>query len=431
MMLKKKVPQNDEAEEALLGCCLINSSSDVYNEICSKLNSEDFYNPRNKTIWEGMGALTDRGSVIDSVTICDQLSNEENISHDIIRISNKVETAASVNHYVNIVLQKSKLRKIRRGCMVGLDLLDTDDEPEAILDKIAQTATDNRTNTDESHIKNTLYEIKDEVLRMASGEYEKEFVKTHLVHLDDKIKLEFGSVMTIAAPTSVGKSALSLNIALRACSKDNFPVLIYSLEMPQKQINKRIIQTLSKVNFKDIENSGGSENSMAELDSAILKLEKLEFRTLHEVGSVSQMASQIKTYVRKYGTKLVVIDYLQLIPCNSDKVGRAEAVAGVSQRIKQIALDNDIAIILVSQLNREGSRCDNPDLFHLKDSGSIECDSDIVLLMNYKDNDAELAKTADKYGEHMKIEYVIAKNREAERGVRGFFKFYYLQGRFF
>ena len=120
-----------------------------------------------------------------------------------------------------------------------------------------------------------------------------------------------------------------------------------------------------------------------------------------------------------------------MIPCNSDKEGRAEAVAGVSQRIKQIALDNDIAIILVSQLNREGSRCDNPDLFHLKDSGSIECDSDIVLLMNYKDNDAELAKTADKYGEHMKIEYVIAKNREAERGVRGFFKFYYLQGRFF
>lgn len=430
-MLKKKVPHNEEAEEALLGCCLVNNNSDIYNEISSRLQVEDFFNLTNKKIWQAMGALADKGTVIDTVTICDQLSDEENINYDIIRISNKVDTPFSVNHYIDIVLQKSKLRKIRRGCMTGLDLLDSEDSPEVILDKVSNIATDNRTNTDESHIKNTLYEIKDEVERMASGEYEKEYVKTHLAHLDEKIKLEFGSVMTVAAPTSVGKSALSLNIALRACSKDNFPVLIYSLEMPQKQINKRIIQTLSKVNFKDIQKSGESEKYMAELDSAISKLEKLEFRTLHEVKSVSQMASQIKSYVKKYGIKLVVIDYLQLIPCNSDKVGRAEAVAGVSQRIKQIALDNDIAIILVSQLNREGSRCDNPDLFHLKDSGSIECDSDIVLLMNYKDNDAELAKTADKYGEHMKIEYVIAKNREAERGVRGFFKFYYLQGRFF
>mgnify|MGYP003150626126 FL=1 len=430
-MLKKKVPHNEEAEEALLGCCFVNNNSDIYNEISSRLQVEDFYNLTNKKIWQAMGALADKGTVIDTVTICDQLSDEENINYDIIRISNKVDTPFSVNHYIDIVLQKSKLRKIRRGCMTGLDLLESEDSPEIILDKISNIATDNRTNTDESHIKNTLYEIKDEVERMASGEYEKEYVKTHLAHLDEKIKLEFGSVMTVAAPTSVGKSALSLNIALRACSKDNFPVLIYSLEMPQKQINKRIIQTLSKVNFKDIQKSGESEKYMAELDSAISKLEKLEFRTLHEVKSVSQMASQIKSYVKKYGIKLVVIDYLQLIPCNSDKVGRAEAVAGVSQRIKQIALDNDIAIILVSQLNREGSRCDNPDLFHLKDSGSIECDSDIVLLMNYKDNDAELAKTADKYGEHMKIEYVIAKNREAERGVRGFFKFYYLQGRFF
>ena len=430
-MLKKKVPHNEEAEEALLGCCFVYNNSDIYNEISSRLQVEDFYNLTNKKIWQAMGALADKGTVIDTVTICDQLSDEENINHDIIRISNKVDTPFSVNHYIDIVLQKSKLRKIRRGCMTGLDLLDSEDSPEIILDKISNIATDNRTNTDESHIKNTLYEIKDEVERMASGEYEKEYVKTHLAHLDEKIKLEFGSVMTVAAPTSVGKSALSLNIALRACSKDNFPVLIYSLEMPQKQINKRIIQTLSKVNFKDIQKSGESEKYMAELDSAISKLEKLEFRTLHEVKSVSQMASQIKSYVKKYGIKLVVIDYLQLIPCNSDKVGRAEVVAGVSRTIKQIALDNDIAIILVSQLNREGSRCDNPDLFHLKDSGSIECDSDIVLLMNYKDNDAELAKTADKYGEHMKIEYVIAKNREAERGVRGFFKFYYLQGRFF
>jgi len=430
-MLETKTPHNPEAEEAILACCLIEGNSDVFNEISPRLQTEDFYVTRNQKIWQGMIALTDKGSVIDMVTICDQLSDEEHIYSDIIAISDRVQTPVSVNHYVNIVLEKSKLRKIRKGCMLGIDLLDSDEEPEVILDRVNELATDNRSNSDESHITHTLYDIREEVERMASGEFDKEYIKTHLPHLDEKIKLEFGSVMTIAAPTSVGKSALSLNIALRACSKDNFPVLIYSLEMPQKQINKRIIQTLSKVNFKDIQDSGGDEEKMAELDSAIAKLENLEFRTLHDVNSVSQLSSQIKTYVKKHGVKLVVIDYLQLIPCKADKVGRAEAVAGVSQKIKQIALENDIAIILVSQLNREGSRASSPDLFHLKDSGSIECDSDIVLLMNYKDNDAELAKMSDEGGEYMQIEYLIAKNREAERGIRGIFKFYYLQGRFF
>lgn len=429
-MLTTKIPHSHDAEEATLGCCLIDGNSEVFNQISPKLELDDFYVEKNRTIWQAMGALVEKGSVIDMVTICDQI-NDEHIFTDIMRICNRVETSVSVNHYVNILLQKSKLRKIRRGCMTGIDLLDTSEEPEVIIDKINDLATDNRSNKDESHITHTLYEIRDEVQRMASGEYEKEYIKTHLPHLDEKIKLEFGSVMTIAAPTSVGKSALSLNIALRACSKDNFPVLIYSLEMPQKQINKRIIQTLSSVNLKDIEESGGDESKMVELDKAIAKLENLEFRTIHDVGSISQMSSQIKTYVKKHGIKLVVIDYLQLIPCKADKVGRAEAVAGVSQKVKQIALENDIAIILVSQLNREGSRSDSPDLFHLKDSGSIECDSDIVLLMNYKDNDAEQAKVCDETGKYMKIEYVIAKNREAERGVKGFFKFYYLQGRFF
>jgi replicative DNA helicase len=232
-MLTTKIPHSHDAEEATLGCCLIDGNSEVFNQISPKLELDDFYVEKNRTIWQAMGALVEKGSVIDMVTICDQI-NDEHIFTDIMRICNRVETSVSVNHYVNIVLQKSKLRKIRRGCMTGIDLLDTSEEPEVIINKINDLATDNRSNKDESHITHTLYEIRDEVQRMASGEYEKEYIKTHLPHLDEKIKLEFGSVMTIAAPTSVGKSALSLNIALRACSKDNFPVLIYSLEMPQK-----------------------------------------------------------------------------------------------------------------------------------------------------------------------------------------------------
>ena len=112
-------------------------------------------------------------------------------------------------------------------------------------------------------------------------------------------------------------------------------------------------------------------------------------------------------------------------------MGKADGIAMISQKIKQIALENNVAIILLSQLNREGARSDKPDLYHLKDSGSIENDGDIVLIMNCKENDPELAKCTDKFGPYMHINYLIAKNREGERGVRDYFKFYYKQGRFF
>ena len=112
-------------------------------------------------------------------------------------------------------------------------------------------------------------------------------------------------------------------------------------------------------------------------------------------------------------------------------MGKADGIAMISQKIKQIALENDVAVILLSQLNREGARSDKPDLYHLKDSGSIENDADIVLIMNCKENDPELAKCTDNFGPYMHTNYLIAKNREGERGVRDYFKFYYKQGRFF
>ena len=112
-------------------------------------------------------------------------------------------------------------------------------------------------------------------------------------------------------------------------------------------------------------------------------------------------------------------------------MGKADGIAMISQKIKQIALENNVAIILLSQLNREGARSEFPDLYHLKDSGSIENDADIVLIMNCKDNNPEAAQSTDNFGPYISINYLIAKNREGERGVRGKFKFYACQGRFF
>ena len=169
---------------------------------------------------------------------------------------------------------------------------------------------------------------------------------------------------------------------------------------------------------------------LSSVDTAINKLNDLPIHSIHSIKNVNQLARDVRRYKKEHKIKLVVIDYLQLIPFNAGRMGKADGIAMISQKIKQIALDNDVAIVLLSQLNREGARSEYPDLYHLKDSGSIENDADIVLIMNCKDNDTESSKAVDDFGSYMSINYLIAKNREGERGVRGSFKFYAMYGIF-
>ena len=421
------IPQNKEVEQAILGCCLID---DTFEKISSLVKKEDFYFEDHQTIWQSFGVLSDEGVAIDIVTLSEKVK-DLNLMDLVIHLSDKVQTSTQVNHYIKILLEKSKLRAMRREYMQALDRIELDANPEQIQEKIDKELESFKPiEKEETHIKNSLEEIKGEYEAISKGEYNPTYIKTHISHLDDKIRLEKGCVFTIAAPTSVGKSALSLNIALRSAYKDQIPTLIFSLEMPQKQLSKRMLSALSKTNLKRIEESVATPEMLSNVDKAIDKLNDLPIHSIHSIKNVNQLARDVRRYKKEHKIELVVIDYLQLIPFNAGRMGKADGIAMISQKIKQIALDNDVAIVLLSQLNREGARSEYPDLYHLKDSGSIENDADIVLIMNCKDNDTESSKAVDDFGSYMSINYLIAKNREGERGVRGSFKFYAMYGIF-
>ena len=134
--------------------------------------------------------------------------------------------------------------------------------------------------------------------------------------------------------------------------------------------------------------------------------------------------------VRKKGVKLVVIDYLQLIPFDSKKMGKCEGIADISHKIKQMALDLNISVILLAQVNREGAKSERIRLYDLKDSGDIENDADVVLLMYPSRGDFESSKGHDSHGPYTELIYNVAKNREGQRDVGGLFKFYHCTGRF-
>ena len=238
--------------------------------------------------------------------------------------------------------------------------------------------------------------------------------------------------MVIAAPTSCGKSQLALNIALRAAMNDGVKSVIVSLEMPQKQVTQRLVQCLSQVNIKLIKDRVVSSKQMNSVNEALDTIGALNIKSIHSVKSIQDMASQVRTLVRADNIKMLIIDYLQLIPFGNGRMSKNDAIADVSHKIKQLALELNIPVLLLCQVGREGSKREGGlKLYDLKDSGDIENDADIVLLMWPKEGDVDASKKVDNYGSYVEMQYNVAKNREGDRDVKGIFKFRNTIGRFY
>ena len=436
------LPHNAEAEEAVIACCLLDDSPANYNSVTELVSADDFYIYRNQCIFGALGKLADASLPVDEIHLSEQLTRDDNLDAvggvtSIYSIMDRVETSMQMNHYAKIVKEKSNLRKMNRAYRVATESIMTQSDSAENIKHTVDSEVNRIHFTQEkpNDLSSTAEEIKDEFRRMLAGEFVTDALPTHIGKLDQQLGnrgIAPGEVITLAAPTSCGKSALALNIALKSVTHNNAPCAVFSLEMPQKQLFKRMAQTLAGVNIKQISDGVISEENMKKVDEAIDQLHSVPLYTSHNVKSAEDLASQLRKLVDKQGVKLAVIDYLQLIPFNSGKVGKAEGIANISHKIKQLALELNIGILLLAQVNREGAKREGGlDIYDLKDSGDIENDADVVLLMYPQQGNFEDSKMSDSNGPYTNLEYKIAKNREGERGTIGYFKFYHITGRFY
>tara|TARA_Y100000992_G_C21245171_1_gene482889 strand:- start:906 stop:1514 length:609 start_codon:yes stop_codon:yes gene_type:complete len=201
--------------------------------------------------------------------------------------------------------------------------------------------------------------------------------------------------------------------------------------MPRKQVLKRMTQALAGANLRQIQEQVMAQDKLDRVNQALDELSKVPLYTIHTIKGPKDLASKARNLVRKHGIKLIVIDYLQLIPWSSKASSKTEGIADISHQIKQMALELDVAILLLSQVNRDGAKRETGlSIYDLKDSGDIENDADIVLLLWPKNGDIEGAKSHDDKGPYTELQYNVAKNREGERGIGGYLKFYHCFGRF-
>ena len=436
-----KIPKNVDAEERLLAHCLADGSSDFYDSIAHKIRAEDFYLFKHNLVFQSVSSLAKKGEPLNEISLVEELKRSSTFEDVdgmtmIQTLLSKHTSTLDAQNCANVVKEKSNLRKMIRTFKVALEKAeDESDSTDSIRADVEGNLLDLETTTGfDMTIDSALDELQTEFEQQLSGEWKEDVIKTHIPHLDDKLGnggIGAGEVVVISAPTSCGKSQLALNIVARSAFKDGVGCGVFSLEMPRKQVLKRILTAKSQANLRQIKEGIISEDRMQKVRQGCESLKGMPIYTVHSIKNIGELCSHARTMVRRYGVKLLVIDYLQLIPFNSSNQSKNDAIANISHTIKQLALELEVGVLLLSQVNREGARREGGlAIYDLKDSGDIENDADVIILMWAENDDVEASKRLDGLGSYISMKYNVAKNREGERDVKGKFKFYTTRGIF-
>lgn len=423
------LPQNIEAEEAVLGAILVNP--DVITKVVETLRPESFYKPAHKYVYEAMLQLFNSNERIDIVSVSDVLSYMSRLETVggrafINDLSYKTITTSNIEYYAKIVQEKAVKRSlINAGGEIvsyGYDMNPIDESLEN-AEKLIFDIASRKATTDLSHIKDLVlntyekieyrYEHKDELLGLRTDFYELDTITNGLQKSD---------LIILAARPSMGKTAFALNIAQNVAIKEKVPVAIFSLEMSKEQLVQRMLCSQAEVDTQRLKTGNMQSKdwdkltvAMNDFANAPIYIDDTSGCTLTDIRAKCR---RLKMEQKELG--LVVIDYLQLME-SSGREDRMQQISAISRGLKTLARELDIPVIALSQLSRAvESRTDKrPMLSDLRESGAIEQDADIVMFIYrdeyYKkeDEDEEVTKAASK-GES---EIIIAKHRNGPVGT--------------
>lgn len=407
-----KVYSSEVAEKSILGAILLDG--DCLKEAINILESEKyFYDPLNKTIYKSALSLFNNGEKIDFVkilnNICEETKREEKELRcyllDLVQI---VPSISSVNAYAKIVKNKYNIRMIKELGEYATSETKSHDNAEQILenleDKIRKLINSSVENNSVK-LKNALIGAIEEIDKVKGTTDGIIGLKTGFKELDKSISgLNKGELIIIAGRPGMGKTSLALNIATNISKSHN--VLFFSLEMSKTQlalkaINSELGENAQKINYE-------TSNSK-KLNKILDKLGDLE---LYIDDTANTNVTKIKTTIQKSkGIEAIFIDHLQLINGSGLRQNRVQEVSEITRGLKILAKTLDIPIVCLSQLSRapEARTEKKPGLADLRDSGSIEQDADVVLML-YREGYYD---TSGKNEDNV-CECIIAKNRHGE-----------------
>lgn len=426
-------PHSIEAEQGVLGCILL-SPNDCLGECIEKLKTGRavFYDLRHQTLFQALIEMYDEKQAIDLITLQQWLKNKQQIEGAgglgyIAGLSDAVPSAANLQYYLEIVLEKYLLRRMVQTCTeITGRVFDYEGEVDALLDEVERDIL----RISEDRVSGANLSIKELVNRAITKieEFHKNQgmlmgVGTGFVDLDKMTTgLHEGEMIVVAARPSVGKTSLAMNIVEHVALDLKAPVGVFSLEMTADQLILRMLCSRSRVNLRDIRDGFLAERDFPKLTGAAGKMAASPL-FIDDTGGLSilQLRAKARRMWQQYGIKLFVIDYLQLLHSTSRRSeNRQQEITEISSGIKALAKELNVPIIVLSQLNRELEKRgpgERPRLSDLRESGSIEQDADVVGLLyrDTKNKDGE-DDPGDVEQEAIPVKLFIAKQRNGPIG---------------
>jgi replicative DNA helicase len=384
-MNDKPLPQALDAEQAVIGTCLVNPNSIL--EIASILIPEMFYLESNKKLFIALLETAKKTGSADIISVCDYLRKAGQLDNygGIIGLTKRTENIVSdayLDKYVNIIREKYTLREYIKAGFELANLSYIEDLPEVI--EFAETKLFDISNFTQAKEARKIDQCVDELLIEVQKIYNKEksLVGVPSGFTDiDRITggWQPGNLIIIAGRPSMGKTALALQLLVNP-SELNYPVVLFSLEMSESEITTRMLSSVSGYTNIEIRNARLDFDKLVK-DSNLVANKPIYIDDTPAL-SLFELRSKVKKLIVKYGIKMIIVDYLQLM--KSDAKSREQEVSQISRGLKAIAKEFNIPVMALSQLNRlvEERADKKPRLADLRESGAIEQDSDIVIFIH-------------------------------------------------
>jgi replicative DNA helicase len=419
-------PQDVAAEQSVLGGMLL--SKDAIADVVEVLRPDDFYRPAHQTIYDAILDLYGRGEPADAITISAELTRDGLIAkiggapylHTLIA---SVPTAANAGYYAQIVRERAILRRLvdagTRIVQLGYGAAsgmggDVDD----VVDRAQQAVydvTERRTSDDYVRLEEVLQQAFDEIEAMGSRGNELYGVPTGFHDLDELTNgLHAGQLIVVAGRPAMGKSTIGLDLLRSASIKHGQTSVMFSLEMGRSEITMRLLSAEARILLKNLRTGGMTDDDwnrlarkMGEIADAPLFIDDSPNLSMMEIRAKARRLKQ------RHELKLIVVDYLQLMSSPKKVENRQQEVAEMSRSLKLLAKELEVPVVAISQLNRgpEQRQDKRPQLADLRESGAIEQDADMVMLLHREDF---YERESPRAGE---ADLIVAKHRNGPTGT--------------
>jgi replicative DNA helicase len=409
-------PQDNAAEQSVLGSMLL--SKDAIADVIEAVRGPDFYRPAHEAIFDVIVDLYGRGEPADPVTVAAELQKKGELGKVggapyLHTLSASVPIAANAGYYAEIVREKAILRRlVDAGTRIVQWGYAGEGEADDVVDRAqaeVYAVTEKRSAEDYAPLSEIMEATLDEIEAISNRDGQMVGVPTGFTDLDELTNgLHGGQMVIIAARPAMGKSTLALDLCRAASIHNNMASVIFSLEMTRNEITMRLLSAEGKIPLNHMRNGNmGDEDwaklarKMGEVSSAPLFIDDSPNMTMMEIRAKARRLKQ------RHDLRLIVIDYLQLMSSGKKVESRQLEVSEFSRQIKLLAKELDVPIIALSQLNRgPEQRADKrPMMSDLRESGSIEQDADVVILLHRED---AYEKESTRPGE---ADIIVAKHR--------------------